>query len=100
MKFNLLVVILLVTFHHGDSFPLASEYFSHNVTLKPPNIFRVLWKFDNSTITFEIQVKTKSWVGFGLSGNGGMKNSDVIIGKVKQDGIFFEVRKKQQKVHR
>ena len=51
------------------------------------------WKFDmkNKTITFAVNVSTTGWVGFGLSPNGGMIGSDVVIGWVKDGQSYFHV---------
>ena len=59
----------------GSSFPADSA--------KP-----VPWNFDNDaeTISFAVRVKTSGWVGFGLSPNGQMPDSDVVIGWVTADG--------------
>ena len=46
------------------------------------------WNFDleKQTIGFAVNVSTTGWVGFGLSPNGQMPQSDVIIGWVDNDG--------------
>ena len=52
------------------------------------------WNFSvaEETITFAVNVSTNGWVGFGISPNGGMTNSDVVIGWVNDDGqTFFHV---------
>lgn len=40
------------------------------------------WNFSNAkeTIKFAVQVKTTGWIGFGISPNGQMPESDVVIG--------------------
>ena len=53
------------------------------------------WNFDleEQTISFAVNVSTTGWVGFGLSPNGQMPQSDVIIGWVDNDGnTQFHVR--------
>ena len=53
------------------------------------------WDFDlkESTIRFAVNVSTTGWVGFGLSPNGQMPGSDVVIGWVDDDGnAHFHVR--------
>lgn len=45
------------------------------------------WSFDNDTISFAVNVETTGWVGFGLSPNGQMSQSDVVIGWVDNDKI-------------
>lgn len=51
------------------------------------------WGFDvvKDTITFEVTVNTTGWVGFGFSPNGGMAGSDIFIGGVGPNGIYFTV---------
>ena len=46
------------------------------------------WNFDleEQTIAFAVNVSTTGWVGFGLSPNGQMPQSDVVIGWVDNDG--------------
>ena len=46
------------------------------------------WNFDleQQTIGFAVNVSTTGWVGFGLSPNGQMPQSDVVIGWVNNDG--------------
>ena len=53
------------------------------------------WSFDSEmeTISFAVRVQTTGWIGFGLSPNGQMPGSDVIIGWVDDNGdSFFNVR--------
>ena len=46
------------------------------------------WNFDleHQTVGFAVNVSTTDWVGFGLSPNGQMPQSDVVIGWVDNDG--------------
>ena len=53
------------------------------------------WNFDYQTknITFAVRVKTTGWIGFGLSPNGQMPQSDVVIGWVDNNGrAMLQVR--------
>uniref|UniRef100_A0A3B4FNQ8 Monooxygenase DBH like 1 n=1 Tax=Pundamilia nyererei TaxID=303518 RepID=A0A3B4FNQ8_9CICH len=52
------------------------------------------WGFDNPAgdITFQLAVNTTGWVGFGLSPNGDMKGSDIVIGGVGSSGSYFSDR--------
>ena len=57
--------------------------------------YKLYWSFNrrNENITFAVRVKTTGWVGFGLSPNGQMPNSDVIIGWVDSNGqVHMHVR--------
>ena len=50
--------------------------------------YKLHWNFDleQETISFAVNVSTIGWVGFGLSPNGQMPQSDVVIGWVNNDG--------------
>ena len=51
-----------------------------------PGIFRLYWNVTDSNLTAEIHCQTEGWVGFGLSPNGGMAGSNVVIGFLASDG--------------
>ena len=51
-----------------------------------PYIYYIYWNFTQTSITGEVHVKTSGWVGFGLSPDGGMLNSDVFVGWITSDG--------------
>ena len=70
--------------------PLSSDY-THSLQLLDEGRFHIFWKYDDTTITFEIHAKTLGWVGFGLSPNGGMTGSDVIVAWVKDGQTHFTV---------
>lgn len=48
-------------------------------------IYRFYWNFTSSDLIGEIHVKTSGWVGFGLSPNGGMDGSDVVVGWINDN---------------
>ena len=50
--------------------------------------YKLYWSFDKQeeTISFAVRVGTSGWVGFGLSPDGQMFNSDVVIGWVDDSG--------------
>jgi len=50
------------------------------------------WDFNATHITFEAVVKTVGWVGLGVSPNGGMDHSDVVIGWFKDGQPHFSDR--------
>ncbi|KAK2856247.1 hypothetical protein Q5P01_004982 [Channa striata] len=62
------------------------------VYLDPDNLVCLKWGFDNlqGKITFTLAVNTTGWVGFGLSPNGGMMGSDIVIGGLRQNGSYFK----------
>ena len=74
------------------SFPFSSTLASNQATGQP--LYQLQWTFDDvrKTITFNVVVHTTGWVGFGLSPDGGMVGSDVVIGWVSSDGkTYFHV---------
>ena len=54
-------------------------------------LYTLYWNFSTAdqTIAFAVKAKTNGWVGFGVSPNGGMVNSDVVIGWVNDEGQAF-----------
>ncbi|XP_078510070.1 putative DBH-like monooxygenase protein 2 [Lissotriton helveticus] len=54
------------------------------LTLDPEGRVVLRWDFNKTTeeITFDLQVKTTGWIGFGLSPGGGMTGADIVIGGV------------------
>ena len=51
------------------------------------------WNFSTAerTIAFAVNVSTTGWVGFGISPNGGMTNSDVVMGWVRSERAYLHV---------
>ncbi|KAI8508061.1 hypothetical protein Bbelb_143010 [Branchiostoma belcheri] len=60
----------------------ATEGFTHHEALDEAGKYHLFWKFDEEKIELEAQVQTTGWVGLGLSPNGGMAGSDIVIGWV------------------
>ena len=83
--------MLLASVNYVTSKPQPSETFDHQAVLARDDTYHIFWKFDEKSITFEVHVKTKGYVGFGLSPNGGMKDSDIVIGWVKDGKAYFQV---------
>ena len=83
-----LVAISLVPLALG-SYPFSSTLVSDQATGQPR--YQLQWTFDaaQKTITFNVVVQTTGWVGFGLSPDGGMVNSDVVIGWISSDGTAY-----------
>ncbi|GFO49022.1 DBH-like monooxygenase protein 1 [Plakobranchus ocellatus] len=73
--------------NHG---PAPSELFQFHDWLTED--YTLYWNFNDTHITLEMVVKTNGWVGFGISPNGAMKSSDVIIGWVKDGQVHFADR--------
>ena len=66
--------------------PKPSENFPFHTLLDQTGDYHLYWKVNSTHITFETHVRTLGYVGFGLSSNGKMFPSDVVIGWVK-DGV-------------
>ena len=65
-----------------------TQRYRFDKVLDQSGYYKLYWSFSrrNETITFAVRVRTTGWVGFGLSPNGQMPNSDVIIGWVDGSG--------------
>ena len=61
--------------------------------LDPDHVVCLKWGFDNlqGNITFQLAVNSTGWVSFGLSPNGGMKGSDIVMGGLGPSGSYFTV---------
>lgn len=67
--------------------PSPTEPFSNVWQLDNHDNYWLFWKTNGTHITFETHVKTKGYVGFGLSTNGKMFPSDVVVGWVDNQGL-------------
>lgn len=56
------------------------------VALDTNKDYKLYWKTNKTHITFETIVKTRGYIGFGISTNGKMFPADVIVGWVADDG--------------
>ncbi|XP_023242134.1 DBH-like monooxygenase protein 2 homolog [Centruroides sculpturatus] len=54
--------------------------------------YEIWWSTDEESITFQVEVATRGWVGFGISPNGGMEGSDVVIGWINDGKATFNDR--------
>ena len=85
---------LLVTGAHVE---LSSRYPFHKTVLlnDQGQFYELYWNYSIAapgTIHFAVNVSTTGWVGFGVSPNGQMPGSDVVIGWVAANGkIYFHV---------
>ena len=90
----LLVAHLQTT--QGGIHDLSATY-RFSATLDPNGQYEVYWNYNLTagTISFAVRVQTTGWVGFGLSPNGQMPGSDVVIGWVDcNGGMHFHARKR------
>ncbi|CAG5133807.1 unnamed protein product [Candidula unifasciata] len=70
--------------------PEPSENFTYHEVLD--DNYELFWNFNDTHIIFETIVKTNGYVGFGISPNGGMAGSDIVIGWVKDQQAYFKDR--------
>lgn len=84
------VLVFFATFWFYASFSHGSG-FRHSTILDPHGKYHLKWRFDRRTITFEIEVETRGYVGFGLSPNGAMALSDIVIGGVTDGRPYLQV---------
>ena len=81
---------LLASAHlHED---LAERYSNFKLLSSPS--YELYWDVDEPSrnLSLAVRVNTTGWVGFGVSPNGGMPNSDVVMGWVEDDGtVAFQV---------
>ncbi|XP_063401020.1 DBH-like monooxygenase protein 1 [Mytilus trossulus] len=63
--------------------PTPTAAFQHEFQLDSDGNFWLFWNVSGTNITFETHVRTRGYVGFGLSSNGKMFPSDVVVGWVK-----------------
>ena len=66
----------------------ASQELWHSIKLNGDD-YIVYWSADSvhKVIKFAVSVRTTGWVGFGLSPNGQMPNSDVVIGWMDENKV-------------
>ena len=50
--------------------------------LNPSPLYELYWNVTGNMITFAVRVQTNGWVGFGISPDGLMPDSDVVMGFV------------------
>ena len=75
-----------------------SATYRFSATLDPNGQYQLYWNYNLTagTISFAVRVHTTGWVGFGLSPNGQMPGSDVVIGWVDSNGgVHFHVRESE-----
>ena len=97
MQVSLAAFVLAVLVLRSSGLPkahqLENEYrFSAN--LDREGKYNLFWNFDlvKEEISFAVRVTTSGWVGFGLSPNGQMPGSDVVIGWVQSnEDVVFHV---------
>ncbi|XP_059175984.1 DBH-like monooxygenase protein 1 homolog [Physella acuta] len=70
--------------------PLATDTYNYHEVLD--DNYNLYWNFNSTHILFKVQVRTNGYIGFGISPNGAMTHSDVVIGWVKDGQSHFSDR--------
>ena len=89
MKIFLLKAIFIIghlIFSASASPPLPTQAYPNKIVLAEPDKYILYWNFTDSDILFEVHAQTNGWLGFGLSLNGNMLNSDIIIIWIDSNG--------------
>ena len=95
MKLAIVVALSLFALTVSGAHDLSQEY-RFSATLDFSGKYELYWNYNLGAqiISFAVRVQTTGWVGFGISPNGGMVDSDVVIGWVEGDGaVQFKVIK-------
>ena len=85
------LLLLVITQSSAQSIVDLSSTYQFNASLHER--YTLYWSFNNDaqTIRFAVRVRTTGWVGFGISPNGQMPQSDVVIGWVDNGRSYFDV---------
>jgi hypothetical protein len=82
IQLKLIILICLLSKLNAIS---PNAYFANNATLVAPNNYLLYWNYTTTSITFKAVVKTTGWFGFGLSPDGGMANSDLVVAYLNEN---------------
>ena len=86
MKFGYNLFIIASLFGFICTAPNPTATYANKQILVEPDSYILYWNYNATDITFELHAKSSGWAGFGISPNGGMQNSDIIIFWVNPDG--------------
>jgi hypothetical protein len=97
MQFQVQLAVLACALSLAACVQDLSETYPFKATLNTAEnggLYELYWTFDNAAenISFAVRVQATGWVGFGISPNGQMPNSDVVIGWVDNGQTFFHDR--------
>lgn len=96
MMLNAILVLVLnhLFISYSEAYYLDNNPYRHKQVLGPKASYVVEWtvNWKEKSITFQVSAETKGWVGFGLSRDGRMSGSDIVIGGVAPSGKpYFDV---------
>ena len=86
--FAALFLVQLVTAHTHDE---LSEQYTYNVQLDSEGRYTMFYSYDEDLriLRIAVLVQTTGWIGLGISPNGQMPGSDVVMGWVDGSGRGF-----------
>ena len=82
------LLIVQVNAHTHDE---LSEQYTYNIQLDANGHYRMFYSYDEdlNILRIAVLVETTGWIGLGISPNGQMPSSDVVMGWVDQNGEPF-----------
>ena len=82
------LLLVQVNAHTHDE---LSEQYTYNVQLDNEDRYTMFYSYDTnlSILRIAVLVNTTGWIGLGISPNGQMPGSDVVIGWVDSSGEAF-----------
>ena len=83
---SFLAVLFMVNAHTHDE---LSEQYTYSVQLNKDYTMFYSYDEDLSILRIAVLVQTTGWIGLGISPNGQMPGSDVVIGWVDRSGTAF-----------
>lgn len=99
MASSTLMLTLVYVLTMVSNVVISIPIWDHAVNLNDD--YRLLWTvnrpqpashFDAQEITFEVQVRTQGYIGFGFSRDGSRTGADIVIGWVEHGQTYFQVR--------
>ena len=82
LKYTTLFLVLNIAVIHCLD---ENSYFANTADLDGDN-YRLDWNYTDTEISFRVTARTGGWLGFGLSPDGNMENSDAVVAWTMTDG--------------
>ena len=85
---SFLAALLLVHVNAQSQSDELSEQYTYNAQLDNEGRYKMFYSYDTelSTLRIAVLVQTTGWIGLGISPNGQMPGSDVVMGWVDRRG--------------
>lgn len=87
-----LVPVLGALLAAGSGSGSPSRSYPHSALLDGAAAYRLRWGRRGSALAFRLEVRTRGYVGFGLSASGGMASADIVVGGVEGGQPYLQVR--------